>query len=103
VKFETTPAFDTDFRRLKGDFKKAFGSVVRDSFAPACDQFASTPGYVWPAALRVSRMQGTSGIWEITWLFASPDGRATFEFVRRDGELICRWRRVGDHSVFKHP
>ncbi len=103
MKFETTPAFDTDFRRLKGDFKKAFGSVVRDSFAPACDQFASTPGYVWPAALRVSRMQGTSGIWEMTWSFASPDGRATFEFVRRDGELICRWRRVGDHSVFKHP
>jgi hypothetical protein len=102
VKFETTPAFDTDVRRLKGDFKKAFGSVVRDSFAPACDQFASTPGYVWPAALRVSRMQGTSGIWEMTWSFASPDGRATFEFVRRDGELICRWRRVGDHSVFKH-
>lgn len=103
MKFETTPAFDTDFRRLKGDFKKAFGSVVRDSFAPACDQFASTPGYVWPAALRVSRMQGTSGIWEMTWSFASPDGRATFEFVRRDGELICRWRRVGDDSVFKHP
>lgn len=103
MKFETTPAFDTDFRRLKGDFKKAFGSVVRDSFAPACDQFASTPGYVWPAALRVSRMQGTSGIWGMTWSFASPDGRATFEFVRRDGELICRWRRVGDHSVFKHP
>jgi hypothetical protein len=48
-------------------------------------------------------MQGTSGIWEMTWSFASPDGRATFEFVRRDGELICRWRRVGDHSVFKHP
>jgi hypothetical protein len=103
VKFETTPAFDNDFRRLKTDFKKAFSSVVRDSFAPACDQFASTPGYVWPAALRVSRMKGTSGVWEMTWSFASPDGRATFEFARRGGERICRWRRVGDHGVFKDP
>jgi hypothetical protein len=39
----------------------------------------------------------------MTWSFASPDGRATFEFVRRDGELMCRWRRVGDHSVFQAP
>jgi hypothetical protein len=103
VKFETTPAFDADFRRLKADFKKAFRLVVRDSFAPAGDEFAGTPGYVWPAALRVWRMKGTSGIWEMTWSFASPDGRATFEFIRRGDELICRWRRIGDHSVFKDP
>jgi hypothetical protein len=103
VKFETTPAFDADYRRLKTEFKKAFRSVVRDSFAPACDEFERTPGYVWPAALRVSRMKGTSAIWEMTWSFASPDGRATFEFVRRDSEVVCRWRRIGDHSVFKSP
>jgi hypothetical protein len=48
-------------------------------------------------------MRGTSGIWEMTWSFASPDGRATIEFVRRDDELICRWRRVGDHGVFRDP
>lgn len=101
MKFETTPAFDADFRRLKADFKKAFRSVVSDSFAPACDEFAATRSYVWPASLRVSRMKGTAGVWEMTWSFASPDGRATFEFIRRDKELICRWRRIGDHSVFK--
>jgi hypothetical protein len=67
------------------------------------DQFASTPGYVWPAALRVSRTKGTRGVWEMTWSFASPDGGATFEFARRDGELICLWRRIGDHGVFKDP
>ncbi len=41
---------------------------------------------------------------EMTWsFFSSPDGRATFEFVTVDGELRCRWRRVGDHDVFKSP
>jgi hypothetical protein len=103
VKFETTPAFDADFRRLKADFRKAFRSVVQDSFASACDDCARTPGYVWPARLRVSRLKGTAGIWEMTWSFASPDGRATFEFVRRGSELACRWRRIGDHGLFKSP
>jgi len=34
---------------------------------------------------------------------ASPDGRATFELLTIAGELHCRWRRVGDHEVFKQP
>ncbi|WP_268968313.1 hypothetical protein [Tomitella gaofuii] len=40
---------------------------------------------------------------EMTWSFASPDGRATFELVTVDGELRCRWRRVGDHGEFTRP
>ncbi len=39
----------------------------------------------------------------MTWSFASPDGRATFELVTIGGELRCRWRRVGDHDVFEQP
>ena len=48
-------------------------------------------------------MRGTPGIYEMTCWFASPDGRATFEFVTVDGELHCRWRRVGDHGVYRNP
>ena len=29
--------------------------------------------------------------------------RATLELVTVDGELRCRWRRIGDHSVFRNP
>jgi len=39
----------------------------------------------------------------MTWSFASPDGRATFQFVRDGGEWVCRWRRVGDHDVYDNP
>jgi hypothetical protein len=39
----------------------------------------------------------------MTWSFAGPDGRATLEFVTVDGELLCRWRRAGDHDAFKRP
>ena len=39
----------------------------------------------------------------MTWSFASPDGRATFEFIIVEDELRVRWRRVGDHEVFKNP
>jgi hypothetical protein len=103
VKFETTPAFDTDYRRLKAEHAAAFKKVVQEKFVPACDAFAENPSTPWPASLRVKAVRSAAGVLEMTWSFASPDGRATFEFVTRDGELRVRWRRVGDHDVFKDP
>jgi len=104
VKFETTPAFDSDYARLKPEHQKAFRAVVRE-FAQACDDWASAPRgtFVWPARLRVARLRGTRGLYEMTWSFASPDGRATFEFVEGAGEVRCLWRRVGDHDVSGRP
>lgn len=103
MKFQRTPAFDTDFKRLKPEHQAAFREVVLSSFAPACDAFAAHPAGGWPAALRVKSMRGAPGIYEMTWSFSSPDGRATFELVTIDGELYCRWRRVGDHKVYRNP
>lgn len=102
MKFEITQSFAADFRQLRPEHQRTFRSLVPD-FSAACDEYARVAGYVWPKSLRVSRLRGTSDIWEMTWSFAGPDGRATFEFVRPDGELVCRWRRIGDHSVFKEP
>ena len=45
MKFETTPAFDADYRRLKPEHQAAFRDVVRDRFIPACDAFASMPAF----------------------------------------------------------
>ena len=103
MKFETTPAFDSDFRRLKREHAAAFKAVVREKFAAACDPFANNSSTPWPASLRIKSVRSAPGILEMTWSFASPDVRATFELITVAGELRCRWRRVGDHDVFNQP
>jgi hypothetical protein len=103
VKFETTPAFDSDYRRLKPEHRTAFRLVVRERFGPACDAYAADPSTPWPSALRVKSVRNAAGVLEMTWSFARPHDRATFEFINVDDDLRCRWRRVGDHAVFKRP
>jgi len=70
---------------------------------PACDALVVDPLAAWPRSRRVKSVQGAPNVLEMTWSFASPDGRATFELVTVDDELRCRWRRIGDHSVFDSP
>jgi putative SOS response-associated peptidase YedK len=103
MKFETTPAFDADFRRLKPEHAAQFRKTVQTKFAPACDVYAADPSRPWPTSLRVKHIVSAAGILEMTWSFASPDGRATFALVTVDGERRVRWRRVGDHAVFRAP
>ena len=103
MKFETTPAFDSDYQRLKPEHRTAFRLVVKEKFGPACDAYAADASTTWPSALRVKSVRDAAGVLEMTWSFAGPAGRATFEFVRVDDELRCRWRRIGDHAVFRRP
>jgi hypothetical protein len=103
MKFETTPAFDADYRRLKPEHRATFHRVLKTKFIPACDALAADPSAVWPRSLRVKSIQGAPGILEMTWSFTSPDGRATFELVTVDDDLRCRSRRVGEHDVFTAP
>jgi hypothetical protein len=78
-------------------------NLTRAKFAPACDADAADPASVWPTSLRVKSMRNAAGVLEMTWSFASPDGRATFEFITVTGGPRCRWRRVGSHSLFSAP
>lgn len=96
------PAFDNDYRRLSREHVAAF-KAVWEEFAPACDAYVKDPATPWPAPLRVKAVRSAPGILEMTWSFPSPDGRATFELVTVEGELRCRWRRVGDHDAFTRP
>jgi hypothetical protein len=48
-------------------------------------------------------MKGTEGVWEMTWSFSGPDGRATFEWVKAGGEIQIRWRRIGGHEIYRNP
>jgi hypothetical protein len=103
VKYETTPAFDGDLRRLSRAELEQFREVVQDRFIPAAEGRARDPAAPWPAALRVKAVTNAPGVWEMTWSFAGPDGRATFEWVVVDGEPAIRWRRVGGHAIFGSP
>lgn len=100
MKYERTPRFDADVRRLSEEERALFRRVAVEQFAAAAEQRAAEPGTPWPRGLRVKRVQGAPGVWEMTWSFAGPDGRATFEWVEIDGELAIRWRRVGRHAIF---
>ena len=61
------------------------------------------PTAPWPKKLRVKDVQGAPGVWEMTWSFAGPDGRATFEWAEIDGAPCIRWRRIGGHAIFGEP
>lgn len=72
-------------------------------FHDAAVRAASGQSNPWPSGLRVKRVTGTDDVWEMTWKFKNPDGRATWQWVRIDGEPGIRWRRVGSHTILGDP
>jgi hypothetical protein len=107
VRYERTDSFKADYRRLSDPDRERFKDAVR-LFNDACERFIATrDASAWPASLRVKAVQGAPGIWEMTWSFAGPDGRATWEWTSvGDGQSrqpAIRWRRVGDHRVLRDP
>ncbi len=90
-------------RRLKRKHLQQVLDVLKTKFNSSCDAYAANPTAPWPQSLRVTSVQGAPGILEMTWSFASSDGRATLELVTADGDSRLRWRRVGDQDVFSRP
>lgn len=107
MRFETTHSFEADYKKLSDPEKGLFREAVR-KFNTACDAaFAGGERPRWPKGLRVKDVEGAPGIWEMTWSFSVPDGRATWEWTtgRVDGEAVpvVRWRRIGGHAIFRKP
>lgn len=103
MRYQAAPSFLGDWERLSRSEQGTFLEVVRLRFIPACERFAADPSAPWPRSLRVKRVQGYVGVFELTWSFAGPGGRATFEFIEVQGELAIRWRRIGSYEVFGRP
>ncbi|HEX5505807.1 MAG TPA: hypothetical protein VFW96_24535 [Thermomicrobiales bacterium] len=102
MKYQRTERFVADYRRLSVDERTLFREAVRQ-MNDAYTRRGAQPLPSWPATLRVKSVRSAPGIWEMTWSFAGPDGRATFELITIDGEPAIRWRRVGDHRIFEEP
>lgn len=101
MRYETTPAFDADYRRLPKRERTMFRRVVIEEFSPGCDAFHGTPSVPFPDRLRVKSITSAPGLFEMTWSFAGPDGRATFEWIVIDGQPAVRWRRIGGHRILR--
>ena len=102
MKFEVTDAFRADRRRLSQSERERLAEVL-PAFVTASDRYAADPAPAWPPSLRVKDVEGAPGVFEMTWSFSGPDGRATYEWIRIDGELAVRWRRIGRHDILRNP
>lgn len=103
MRYERTESFKRDYRRLADPEQREFRRVVMEDFAPALERRVDDPGHPWPGALRVKDVEGAPGVWEMTWSFTNPDGRATWKWIEIEGETAIRWRRVGSHAIFRDP
>lgn len=108
MRFERTDVFKADYRRLSSADRDLFRAAARE-FNQACDDFtvAKDPS-TWPSQLRVKSVANAPGVFEMTWSFSGPDGRATWEWTtvvdpkgRRHPAVL--WRRLGDHKIFRRP
>lgn len=93
--YERFSEFDREWSRLSTDQRDQFRVAVakfRDDLARG--QFRR--------GLRVKRVQGHPGIFEMTF---APNGRATWQFGDEvvEGETHIIWRRIGTHDIFDRP
>ncbi len=98
MKYVVLDSFKADYRRLSKREQALFKNTLPD-FVAVCNRYAANPSVAWPASLRVKDVENAPGIWEMTWSFSGPDGGATFEWPKVDGQLAVRWRRIGGHSA----
>lgn len=94
--YDVAERFWRDHARLSAAEKERFVDAV-EKFR---DDLGSGRGF--RPGLRVKRVQGAEGVFEMTW---ADDGRATFEYGEevRAGEPHIVWRRVGGHEIFGAP
>lgn len=107
MRWEATASFKGDYKRLSPQGQRMF-RLATEQFSEACDRWVETRGASgWPASLRVKQVTSAPGIFEMTWSFTGPDGRATWEWtnVKVDGKHApaVRWRRIGGHEIFSTP
>ena len=104
MRYVRLPAFLSDWRSLPERERNLVRHWLAEVFLPAVEAYEADPaGFLWPRSLRFERLKGTDGICSVTWSFAGPDGRATFEFSQVDGEPCLVWRRIGHHDIYQRP
>lgn len=97
------PKFDRDFKKLKREHQVLF-LEAQEKFVIEFEQLLLNKSFKSVSKkYRVKVLRNTSEIWEMTWSFSRPDGRATFHLDEIDGEPVIVWRRIGSHEIFMQP
>jgi hypothetical protein len=95
--------FDRDFKKLKREHQTLFLDA-QEQFVSEFEELLISKSFKKVSKkYRVKVLRNTAEIWEMTWSFSRPDGRATFHLQEIDGEPILVWRRIGSHDIFKQP
>ena len=108
MRFQISASALSDYGKLSVAESEQFRAAVVD-FNSSAEAFVRTRDpSEWPRRLRVKSVTGAPGVFEMTWSFAGPDGRATWEWVAVPGESgrdrpAIRWRRIGGHGIFRKP
>jgi hypothetical protein len=101
VKYDRSDAFKSDYKDLDVASKAMFRAAV-PLFVEGAELAAAGSPH-WHPTLRVKGVKGAAGIYEMTWNFKRPDGRATWQWTEIDGEPAIQWRRIGGHEIFSSP
>ena len=93
--YQGRPRFRRDFKSLTAAQVTAW-KVALALFVEGLRRGSFDP------SLRIKRVQGEPGVWEMTW---APDGRATFQYGDpvKAGDIHIIWRRIGTHNIFRNP
>lgn len=105
MRFERTESFKADFRRLTKEEQEMFRTAALE-FSAACDCHGNSRAALL-GKFRAKGVEGANAVLEMTWSFAGPDRRATWEWttLTMDGVThpAVMWRRVGSHRIFSNP
>jgi hypothetical protein len=107
MRYEVTASALADYRRLSDQEQQMFKAALA-LFNECADRYQATGDpRAWAGRLRVKAVANATGVFEMTWSFRGPDGRATWEWsttIGEDGSFpVVRWRRVGGHEIFAQP
>lgn len=91
------PAFLRDLKRLTPAQVSLFEVRLQQFVADLADMEEGRLNW-FRSALRVKKVKGASGVYEMTW---APDGRATFAWGHQQtpGKRHVVWLRIGSHDI----
>lgn len=94
---DETRAFLRDYESLAPERQDRFDGK-REEFVEDLIAMEQGTRQGFRPGLRVKKVQGALGLFEMTW---SPDGRAIFSMDEPviEGKRHIVWRRLGDHSI----